>query len=444
MSAPPWDGDLTGAVIDDRYVVGTLLGSGGMAEVYRAYDRSTTSSVAIKIFSGPGLPDDELRLQREATMLTSLECPGIIPVYASGTLSRRPYFVMREITGGTLRQRMREPLPPRFVARLGGQIAAVLDHVHALGVVHRDIKPSNILLDDEEKQAYLADFGLALVAEVTRVTTSGVLVGTAGYLSPEQVCGGDVGPSADVYALGLVLLECLTGRVEYPGGDAEAALARLARAPRIPVDLPLAWVSLLSAMTDMDAARRPTAAQCARSLSAAFEASRGLPALLPGAAVSDAAVSDASSVTASISASASASASVEVPRPRRGKRLAISAACAVAVTAVAVAVANFGGGGTEAPAADHPVVPDAQTHVVTVSPSTVTVVQATSNSPDAPGAPQPGAVVPGTQAATSGTQPGSPSQGGVPPTETSAKPSKTKDKGPKKSSEPPSTPAPTP
>lgn len=372
MSAP-WDGDLTGAVVDDRFVIGSLLGSGGMAEVYRAYDRTTTSSVAIKVFTGPGLPDDELRLQREATMLASLECPGLIPVYASGTVSRRPYFVMREITGGTLRQRMREPLPPRFVARIGGQIAAVLDHVHGLGVVHRDIKPSNILLDDEEKQAYLADFGLALVAEVTRVTTSGVLVGTAGYLAPEQVRGADVGPAADVYSLGLVLLECLTGRSEYPGGDAEAALARLARSPRIPVDLPLAWVSLLSAMTDMDPARRPTAAQCARSLEAAHEASRGLPALLPGAAVES---------------------PPEVPKQHKGKRLAIAAAT-VAVTAVAVAVANFGGGGKESPAADQPVVPDPHTQVVTVGASTVTVVQ----TPDAPGAPQPGAPLTTTTAA---------------------------------------------
>ncbi|MET9629896.1 serine/threonine-protein kinase [Lentzea sp. NPDC006480] len=371
MSAP-WDGDLTGAVIDDRYVVGSLLGSGGMAEVYRALDRSTTSSVAIKIFSGPGLPDDELRLQREASMLLTLDCPGVIPVYDSGMLARRPYFVMREITGGTLRQRMREPLPPRFVARIGGQIASVLHHVHGLGVVHRDIKPSNILLDDEEKQAYLADFGLALVAEVTRVTTSGVLVGTAGYLSPEQVRGSTVGPASDVYALGLVLLECLTGRAEYPGGDAEAALARLARSPRIPIDLPLAWVSLLSAMTEMDPRRRPTAEMCAQSLAAAHEVSRGLPALLPDAAVS--------------------ADPLEVPEPRaqsrsrRGKRLAISGAAAVAVAAVAVAVANFGGGGPEAPAADQPVVPDAQTHVVTVGASTVTVTQ----TPGAPGAPQPG------------------------------------------------------
>ncbi|WP_439659943.1 serine/threonine-protein kinase [Lentzea sp. HUAS TT2] len=373
MSAP-WDGDLTGAVIDNRFVVGTLLGSGGMAEVYRAYDRSTTSSVAIKIFSGPGLPDDELRLQREATMLSSLDCPGVIPVYASGTVSRRPYFVMREITGGTLRQRMREPLPPRFVARIGSQIAEVLDHVHGLGVVHRDIKPSNILLDDTEKQAYLADFGLALVAEVTRVTTSGVLVGTAGYLSPEQVRGAEVGPAADVYALGLVLLECLTGRSEYPGGDAEAALARLARAPRIPVDLPAAWVSLLSAMTDMVPERRPTAAQCARSLAAAHEASRGLPALVPDAAVTFA-----------------ASAPAVVPEPRSRKRWAIAAA-AVSAVAVAVVVTNLSGG-SQSPAADQPVTPDARTQVVTVTQSTVTVVPTTdgAEAPGVPGAPQPGA-----------------------------------------------------
>lgn len=368
----PWDGDLTGAVIDDRFVIGSLLGSGGMAEVYRAYDRETTSSVAVKIFSGPGLPDDELRLHREASMLASLECPGIIPVYASGTVRGRPYFVMREITGGTLRQRMREPLPPRFVARVGGQIASVLDHVHGLGVVHRDIKPSNILLDDTEKQAYLADFGLALVAEVTRVTTSGVLVGTAGYLSPEQVRGTDVGSPADIYSLGLVLLECLTGRSEYPGGDAEAALARLARPPRIPVDLPTAWISLLTAMTAMTPANRPTAAQCARSLEAAFEASRGLPALLPNAVVE----------------------APDVPKPRRGKRIAITTAAAAAATAVAVAVANIAGNGNEPPAADQKV-PDPQTQVVTVSPSTVTVLHTpnatnSDETPDvsnAPGAP---------------------------------------------------------
>jgi hypothetical protein len=409
----PWDGDLTGTVIDDRYVVGSLLGSGGMAEVYRAYDRSSTSSVAIKIFSGPGLPDDELRLQREATMLSSVECPGLIPVYASGTVSHRPYFVMREITGGTLRQRMREPLPPRFVARIGGQIAAVLDHVHGLGVVHRDIKPSNILLDDAEKQAYLADFGLALIAEVTRVTTSGVLVGTAGYLSPEQVKGSSVGPPADVYSLGLVLLECLTGRSEYPGGDAEAALARLARSPRIPIDLPLAWVSLLSAMTDMDPSRRPTAAQCARSLSAAHEASRGLPALLPGAAVADA-----------------PSAPAEVPRPRRGKRLAITGAAAAAVAAVAVAVANLGGGGGEAPAADERPLPGPSTQVVTVGPSTVTVTQ----TPAAPGAPLPGTSVPGSSATTSAAETSGPAESSVEPT---GEPTKTEDPGrPSKSREP--------
>ncbi|WP_394617679.1 serine/threonine-protein kinase [Lentzea sp. JNUCC 0626] len=424
-----WDGDLTGEVVDDRYVLGSLLGSGGMAEVYRAYDRSSSSSVAVKIFTGPGLPDDELRLQREASMLSALDCPGIIPVYASGSVSRRPYYVMREIPGGTLRQRMREPLPPRFVARIGAQIAAVLDHVHGLGVVHRDIKPSNILLDDEEKQAYLADFGLALVAEVTRVTTSGVLVGTAGYLSPEQVRGAEVGPAADVYSLGLVLLECLTGRNEYPGGDAEAALARLARAPRIPIDLPSAWSSLLSAMTDMDPAQRPTAAQCARSLDAAFEASRGLPALLVDAPV-------AAAVPLPVAVTEPVAVLVPEQRSRRSKRLAIAAA-AVAATAVAVVVANFAGG-SEAPAADRPVAPDARTHVVTVTQSTVTVVQTSSDSgeaeaPGVPGVPQPGAGADSSAPTVETTE----AAGSAEPESTKTKKDKEKKKDRKKSSEAP-------
>ncbi|MGZ3144050.1 serine/threonine-protein kinase [Lentzea chajnantorensis] len=382
----PWDGDLTGSVIDDRFVVGSLLGSGGMAEVYRAYDRSTTSSVAIKVFSGPGLPDDEIRLQREATMLASVECPGIIPVYSSGKVARRPYFVMREISGGTLRQRMREPLPPRLIARIGGQVAAVLDHVHGLGVVHRDVKPSNILLDDAEKQAYLADFGLALLPELTRVTSSGILVGTAGYLAPEQVRGAEVGPKADIYSLGLVLLECLTGRAEYPGGDAEAALARLARPPRVPVDLPVSWISLLTAMTASDPSRRPTAAECRTALEAAHEASRGVPALLPTAPV----------------------AAHDTPTPpTRSRRWALTAAAfAVGAVGVAAVVFALAGGGDNAPAAPQ-VASDPSTQVVTVSASTVTVVHTAESG-------QPGVVRPTGQSGSAGPS-GSSAPGVVPP-----------------------------
>lgn len=271
-----WDGDLTGEVVDGRYALGGLYGSGGMAEVYRAYDTELDRKVAIKVFQGTATPEDQIRLDREAQMLSELDCPGVVAVYGTGSYRGRPFYVMQAVDGGTLRRRMREALAPEVVARIGSQVAEILGHVHRNDVVHRDVKPSNILLATDERRAYLADFGLALQGQVTRVTRSGVLVGTAGYLAPEQVRGAEVGPPADVYALGLVLLECLTGRPEYPGGDTEAALARLHREPRIPANLPAEWVDVLTAMTHTLPSKRPTAAECAAMLTAAERASAGL------------------------------------------------------------------------------------------------------------------------------------------------------------------------
>ncbi|WP_433262341.1 serine/threonine-protein kinase [Actinosynnema sp. CS-041913] len=270
-----WDGDLTGEVVDGRYALGNLYGSGGMAEVYRALDTKLDRRVAIKLFQGSATHEDQVRLDREAQVLAGLRCPGVVTVYDTGSFRGRPFYVMQPVDGGTLRRRMREPLAPEVVARIGTQVAEILVHVHRHGVVHRDVKPSNILLEPGERRAYLADFGLALQAQVTRVTRSGMLVGTAGYLAPEQVRGGEVGPAADIYALGLVLLECLTGRPEYPGGDTEAALARLHREPRIPANLPGPWGDVLTAMTESLPTRRPTAQECARLLADAELASVG-------------------------------------------------------------------------------------------------------------------------------------------------------------------------
>ncbi|MEV1118097.1 serine/threonine-protein kinase [Actinosynnema sp. NPDC049800] len=280
-----WDGDLTGEVVDGRYALGSLYGSGGMAEVYRAVDTRLDRKVAIKFFLGQASGEDRIRLDREAQVLGELQFPGLVEVYGTGSFRGRPYFVMQPVDGGTLRRRMRGAMSPEVVAAIGSQIAGVLAHVHANDVVHRDVKPSNILLDATGRRAYLADFGLALQAQVTRVTRSGILVGTAGYLAPEQVRGGDVLPAADVYALGLVLLECLTGRPEYPGGDTEAALSRLHREPRIPANLPDPWVDVLTAMTASDPAKRPSAAECERLLDAAQRASAGLSPLVEVAVV---------------------------------------------------------------------------------------------------------------------------------------------------------------
>jgi hypothetical protein len=271
-----WDGELTGQVVAGRYRLLGLLGSGGMAEVYLARDLLVDRDVAVKVFAAKAAPADQVRLDREAQVLSSLSAPGVVAVYDTGSHQGRPFYVMQAIGGGTLRARMYGPLEPEFVARVGCQVARTLAHVHSRGVVHRDVKPSNVLLDDERGQAYLADFGLALQAHATRLTGSGFLVGTAGYLAPEQLRGVEVGGPADVYGLGLVLLECLTGRPEYPGGDAESALARLSRPPVVPAELPDPWPALLTAMTDSDPAMRPPAAECADVLATAAGAGAAL------------------------------------------------------------------------------------------------------------------------------------------------------------------------
>ncbi|WP_051772627.1 serine/threonine-protein kinase [Saccharothrix sp. NRRL B-16314] len=325
-----WDGDLTGEVVDGRYELGTLYGSGGMAEVYRALDTRLDRTVAIKFFQGEASGEDRIRLDREAQVLGAMHCPGLVEVYGTGVFRGRPYFVMQAVEGGTLRRRMRGAMAPEIVATVGAQIAGVLAHVHAQDVVHRDVKPSNILLDTEGRRAYLADFGLALQGQVTRVTRSGVLVGTAGYLAPEQVRGGDVLPAADVYALGLVLLECLTGRPEYPGGDTEAALSRLHREPRIPANLPEQWTAVLTGMTASDPAKRPAAAECERLLEEAARASVGLPPLVEVDVVDRAEVG-----VAAVGGPAVGGAAV-VDEPRKGRNRAVLVGTAAAAGVLAL------------------------------------------------------------------------------------------------------------
>jgi serine/threonine protein kinase len=149
------------------------------------------------------------------------------------------------------------------VAAAGAQVADALRYVHGAGIVHRDVTPSNILLA-RDGRVLLADFGIArLAADTAHLTAQGLMVGTVGYLSPEQVTGGDAGPAADVYALGLTLLEALTGEQAYPGPVPEAALARLTARPVIPETLPPPWPDLLRRMTAHRPSERPTAAEVA-------------------------------------------------------------------------------------------------------------------------------------------------------------------------------------
>jgi hypothetical protein len=145
------------------------------------------------------------------------------------------------------------------------EVAGGLAHAHARGVTHRDVKPGNILLDRAER-AHLADFGIARLSDATATTGAGFVVGTAAYLAPEQVRAERAGPPADVYALGLVLLECVTGRRAYPGTFNEAAVARLTTSPEIPPTVPPALAAIITEATARDPSRRPSAATLAHLL----------------------------------------------------------------------------------------------------------------------------------------------------------------------------------
>ena len=251
-----------------RYRLDEPIGFGGMAEVHRGWDTLLRRHVAIKLFQ-PGFdPSAVRRFDNEVRALARLCHPGLVAVYDADTEGSTPFVVLQLIEGGTLHERIADgPLPLEEVCRLGAGLADALAHVHAHGLVHRDVKPSNILLD-EEGTPHLADFGLAHLTGATRLTRTDHLVGTAAYLAPEQVLGGEVDHPADVYALGLVLLECLTAQREYRGSEVEAAIARLHRAPAIPEHLPAFARRLLARMTSTEPQDRPTAPECARILSA--------------------------------------------------------------------------------------------------------------------------------------------------------------------------------
>ena len=196
------------------------LGRGGMATVYAAHDIALDRRVAIKVISpslgaSPALVE---RFRREARTAASLSHPNIIPIYSVRHADRLLYFVMKHVDGRPLDSILRETgaLPLPTVLAILAQVAGAVGYAHRHGVVHRDIKPGNILIDDEG-WCVVTDFGIAKVAESEGLTTSGMMVGTPAYMSPEQCLANEISGASDQYALGVVAYEMLTGRLPFPG-----------------------------------------------------------------------------------------------------------------------------------------------------------------------------------------------------------------------------------
>lgn len=219
------------------YEIRDKLGQGGMATVYRAYQASLNRYVAIKVLP-PTLAQDAqfvARFRQEALAAGGLSHPNILRIYDADTFEGRHYIVMDYVPGGTLADRLRaEPLPPDVAAEIAAQIADALDHAHRRGIVHRDLKPSNILLD-EEGRPLLADFGIAqALSSGPRLTQTGTSVGTPEYMSPEQGQGLRVDGRSDIYSLGIVLYQMVTGRVPFQAHTPVATLYQVVHQPPPP------------------------------------------------------------------------------------------------------------------------------------------------------------------------------------------------------------------
>jgi hypothetical protein len=209
--------------IGDRYSLGDLVGSGGMAAVFLAHDEVLKRDVALKVLREPYAGDEGFveRFRREAQSAASLSHPHIVHTYDWGRLQDGGayYMAMEYVPGGTLKDRILEggALPPRTALEVASQIAEALVAAHECGVIHRDVKPQNVLLTDSG-EAKVADFGLSRAANAATTSRSGLIMGTAGYMPPERAKGEPAGPRSDLYSLGVVLYEMLTGEMPYEDG----------------------------------------------------------------------------------------------------------------------------------------------------------------------------------------------------------------------------------
>ncbi|NMK93634.1 serine/threonine protein kinase, partial [Staphylococcus capitis] len=211
---------MIGAVLDGRYRIEAPIATGGMSTVYRGLDTRLDRPVAVKVMDSRYASDSGFlaRFRLEARAVARLRHPGLVAVFDQGMDGRHPFLVMELIDGGTLRELLRErgPMPPHAVAAVFNPLLGGLAVAHRSGLVHRDVKPENVLISDDG-EVKLADFGLVRAVAEAGITSTSVILGTAAYLSPEQVRTGSAGPRSDVYSAGILMYELLTGSTPFTG-----------------------------------------------------------------------------------------------------------------------------------------------------------------------------------------------------------------------------------
>jgi serine/threonine-protein kinase len=318
-----------GIILGGRYRLDQVLGQGGMATIFRATDSGLGREVAVKVLRPEFGSDAQFveRFRHEAQAAASLSHPNVVQVYDYGTDPAGPYIVMEQVSGGDLSVALGEhgALPPTAVARIGQQVADALAAAHARGLVHRDIKPSNILLSPDGR-VQVADFGIAHVAARSPVTSTGITLGSVLYFSPEQARGDTSSPASDIYSVGLVMYELLTGQRPFSGDSpAAVAVARLSGSVPSPMQVrpetPPALDAIVRWCLAIDPAARPGAQDLSLAL-ARFVADPSGSAMLAGPTAA-AATGDAPAVAGGMAAApgvVTASAPTPVPVAVRAGR----------------------------------------------------------------------------------------------------------------------------
>ena len=332
-------------LLDRRYELEEQIGAGGFSEVWRATDRVLRRPVAVKMLQ-PGYAQDTQareRFRAEARHAGSLAHENIARIYDYGEPGPRhpPFVVMELVAGPSLAQVLAGgPLDPARSMRIVGQAATGLHAAHAAGLVHRDIKPGNLLLAPGDV-VKITDFGIAHAVGSTPVTSTGMVMGTPGYIAPERVSGAQAGPASDLYGLGIVAYECLTGSQPFRGGALDVAIAHRDRPlPPLPVSVPAEVAAFVMTLTAKDPAWRPASAG-----EVADQAGRLRDDLLPQG--------DSAHLVPSPPPTAE---DYVLIRPRRRRRpLAIAVLTLVALTClVLISVTGFASGSHPAGSPSHP------------------------------------------------------------------------------------------